>query len=90
MAQPMRERPDPANGPAYDPTFRVSVTDYEPKHKPKSKCKPYWRADDDPEHYRDALSHYHWAVTYIPTDINTTPYVSKLHPYLYGLPRLGF
>lgn len=88
MAQPMRERPDPANGPAYDPTFRVSITDYEPKHKPKSKCKPYYASDDDPATFADPIA---LVNTFNVSEFNhSSSYVSKLHPYLYGLPRLGF
>lgn len=86
MAEHMRERPDAANGDAYDPSFRVSLTDFEPDSKSESKShrKPYYASDDDPATFADPNALFN---TFAVAEFNTTAYQSKLHPYLYGLPR---
>ena len=82
----MRERPDAANGPEYDPHYRSSVWDFVPKHNSVTKCKPYYRSDDDPSYY-EPTGLYEWNAIFHSNRVNTTPYVSLPHPYLYGLPR---
>lgn len=83
----MYQRPDAANGDSYDPSYRASIYDFVAKHNPNRKCKPYYASDDDPATFADpnALCNTFPAAT----NVNTAPYQSKLHPYLYGLPRYG-
>lgn len=86
----MRECPDPANGDAYDPSYRVSIADYEPKHNPHRNCKPYYHADDNPDDYNGPADFWHHYTIHDPDHVNiSADYVSNLHPYLYGLPRRG-
>ena len=87
----MYQRPDAANGDTYDPSFRVSITDYEPK--PVAHLKPYYVSDTHPDHDNhpdcNPVAYCDYCTAYNPALINTSPYQSKLHPYLYGLPRYG-
>ena len=88
----MYQRPDAANGDSYDPSFRVSVTDYEPK---PNHCTPHYPTGHHTPDiynpvafyvaYREHLTHCNKCAPIV----NTTAYQSKLHPYLYGLPRYG-